>query len=128
MIVHLCDKCKEQTAEPIQIGDNEFCRTCAEKAKRFLSDFSEGISPEVEWHDMKLEGFPEERGYYLVTVLFHSTDGIERMVRVAKFTGAPYWYKPGTDTGYIENSGGTVTAWCEMPAPYIEEVFHTREC
>ena len=128
MIVHLCDKCKEQTAEPIQIGDNEFCRTCAEKAKRFLSDFSEGLSPDVEWHDMKLEGFPEERGYYLVTVLFHSTDGIERMVRVAKFTGAPYWYKPGTDTGYIENSGGTVTAWSEMPAPYIEEVFHTREC
>lgn len=130
MIKHFCDRCGYELTEPIMFNDKEICMDCSEIIEDFidgkLDEFPVGAAENqpcswdgTEWNDMKL-GFPNERGIYLVTVEFSNPSGTSRMVRFAKYTGAPCWYKPGKEYGLIDETGGKVTAWAVSPEPYNE--------
>ena len=130
MLIRICDKCKREISEPINIFERELCSECSKDVEQIVNDWVDGNceAPAVcsaplddehiyDWHSQQL-GFPSERGFYLVTVEYNNGDYTTRNVRIAKFTGSPCWYKPGKEYGLIEETGGRVTAWAELPEAY----------
>ena len=137
MIIHFCDKCGEEAHSPTQYFGREFCGACAEMVEHLVQDWTDNDHYEeeyvqdnskqyIEWNPQAL-GFPSEMGLYLVTVEFNNKNERtgdyykSRMIRIAKYTGAPCWYKPGKEFGLIEETGGKVTAWAELPVEYKTE-------
>lgn len=128
MIRHFCDKCGAEIAEAHTVMDKELCDVCIDRVDAWIDGKYELDFPmehncvNTEWHDMRM-GYPNERGIYLVTVEFNGQDGISHMVRFAKYTGAPCWYKIGMDAvGTVEDTGGRVTAWAHSPDPYFNRM------
>lgn len=76
----------------------------------------------VEWHSVKLDGFPEQQGEYLVTiegVIEGLEPGVgpeagERAVAVAVYYGSRAW---GLREGVYR-----VVAWAELPELYKKEI------
>lgn len=134
MIKHFCDKCGEEVKVPYIIKGKELCDSCSEQVCRWIEGDTDlpvpcsetavyEASSGIEWHDMRM-GFPNERGLYLTTVEFNDPGGVSAMVRISKYMGDPCWYKPpcwykfGKEFELVEETGGKVTAWAEMPAAY----------
>lgn len=138
MFIRICDKCKEEIREPNEVFGRELCEDCLERLKSLVNEWVDDDSDDFameeelvpdgfkgfEWHSQQL-GFPPVRGNYLITVEFVNKSEVEgesntisHMVRIAKYTGAPCWYKLGKEYGLIEETGGKVTAWAELPEAY----------
>jgi len=140
MIIHICDKCGITLGSGVkneigEILDKELCVSCGKELEKLMKIWIEGGHTAdtgaenscegrsaLEWHPQS-EGFPPKKGVYMLTIRRNDSRarnlGTEQVqMYMAKFTGAPCWYKMGKEFGLIDELGGTVTAWAEMPEPY----------
>lgn len=128
MIKHFCDKCGNEVATPHSVYDFELCDKCHSKLEETLGEVAEKfISGELEsnkkankecqseWHDIRL-GYPSITGVYLVAIRRNGYSSS----RLAKYNNGTYgWYKLGKySDAFIEEDGGEVVAWAEIPAPF----------
>jgi len=121
MKITVCDKCKaEIIGSPEYVIGKELCPDCADELDRVTENWCNGKKYSYngrEWHDQRL-GFPHVNGQYLLTLKFPDGD---KCVRTGQYTGFPRWYKTAAGLTPIEETGGKVTAWAEVPQPYNPE-------
>lgn len=128
MTKHFCDMCGiEIDTEKTEIFRKfELCNFCAENVESYILNEPVAIAdkdtviPNFVWHDINDE-LPEKDGIFLVTLEFQSISGITHQVRIAKFDGLAYWYKMNRNNAMIEESGGNIIAWAEIPEPFEKE-------
>jgi len=118
MLLHVCDRCRQELDEnnTTIFKDYELCESCADRLTEYVTKGAPKEKPVkgVDWHDMKL-GMPTRAGVYLLTIDFGSGD-VD--VRFGKYAGGTEWLKNSKNYGLINEFGGEVTAWAEMPDPY----------
>lgn len=122
MIKHVCDKCGADIAEPLYLDGIELCKGCYEEAYEVLNKWLQSKAERdsgIKWHDQRL-GFPNVKGLYLLTMAFDNMGEEVRDIRIGRYAGFPYWYRAAKTLTLIENSGGKVIAWAELPEAYKE--------
>ena len=132
MVKHYCDRCKTEIevskTDPLanerrMIKDYELCDHCLNELSRSIDDFVSGNSKSSDpksdssWHNIRL-GYPSITGVYLVAIR-NSNNGYSAS-RLAKYNNGSYgFYKLGKYSDrLIEEDGGEVVAWAEIPAPF----------
>lgn len=128
MIKHYCDMCSIEifAEKSVFFRKFELCEFCAENVENFIMNEpieaanSNADMPHFVWHDIN-DDLPEKDGIFLVTLEFKSISGITHQVRIAKFDGLAYWYKMNRNNAMIEESGGNIIAWAEIPEPFEKE-------